>query len=458
LLENNAFVGAKEFTKAAMSFREVIDRLDGNGQLAHVSRTVDAQLELMAVTRKMHLTENRGLLFEDVLNSPDRLATNILNDRQSLCWSLGFDQSSILSELEERELEPIDPILVKEAPVQEIVKVDDIDISRDLPQVVHSPKDVGPYITAGIAIACHPKTGIYNASWNRTHLVGGDHAQIRMMAPQHLGQYQLIAEKKGEPLPIAMVIGAPPSLMMAASSKIPLEANELAVAGGWQREPLRMAPAVSVPLMVPADAEYVIEGEILPGEREMEGPYGEFTDTYVEPALNHVLRVTAITRRSDAIYHAMLAGGAEDLTLLGVGLQVEVHQKVKEFGEIVDIGTPGHIFGCVVSIKKTSDEGARAVLKAALAAHSWMKIVVVVDHDVDVHDLRDVMWAIHTRCTPDTGLFHLPSLGSFPRSDVKIVHQGKIGFDATAPMDMREILTRREFPEMENMKLENYVD
>jgi UbiD family decarboxylase len=279
-----------------------------------------------------------------------------------------------------------------------------------------------------------------------------------MMPPQHLGQYQATAEAAGKPLPIAMVVGAPPSLMVAASSKIPLDASEIDVAGGWQGASLEMVPAVTVPVMVPANAEYVIEGEVLPDKREIEGPFGEFTDTYVDPAPNHVLRVTAITRRRDAIYHAMLAGGAEDITLLGLNLQIEVLKRVKAFAQITDISTPGHIFGCVVSIKKANDEQPRAVLMAALAAHSWMKVVVVVDDDVNIHDLREVMWAIHTRSTPDTGLYHLPRMGSFPRADVRAVHKGKFGIDATVPMDMRDAFVRRSFPQMDEIDLSDYID
>ena len=445
------------YNAPALSFRNLIDRMETEGALARVRRTVDARLEVIAVTRKMHLTENRGLLFESVNESPGPVATNLLCRRDYVAMALGYDGAAILPALEAGELTPVDPVEITDAPVQEVVITGDIDISRDLPQVVHSPEDAGAYITAGIAIAQDPKTGIYNASWNRTQLVSGDKARIRMMPPQHLGQYQAAAEAEGKPLPIAMVIGAPPSLMMSASSKIPVDSSELAVAGGWQGAPLEMVPAKTVPVMVPANAEYVIEGVVVPHEREIEGPFGEFTDTYVDPAPNHVLRITAITRRRDAIYHAMLAGGMEDITLLGINLQVEVLKRVKTFADIVDVSTPGHIFGCVVSIRKSSDEQARAVLMAALAAHAWMKVVVVVDDDIDIHDLREIMWAIHTRSTPDTGLYHLPRIGSFPRADVRAVHRGKIGIDATVPMDMREAFTRRRFPQMEGIRLEDYI-
>jgi UbiD family decarboxylase len=279
-----------------------------------------------------------------------------------------------------------------------------------------------------------------------------------MMPPQHLGQYQSAAEQGGAPLPVAVAIGAPPALMLSAASKIPFDADEYRAAGGWQREPLRLARAKTVPLDVPADAELIIEGHVLPHVREAEGPFGEFTDGYVEVGQNHVLKVSAITRRHDAIYHVILAGGAEDTVLLGVPLMTEVWKKVASLANIRDIGFPGHIFGCVVSLDKTDDAQPKAVLEAALAAHAWMKIVVVVDSDVDPHDPREVLWAVHTRHRPDTGVVRIESVQGFPRADVRAVHRGKIGLDATAPLDMKETFRRRRFPGIEAINSADWFD
>jgi UbiD family decarboxylase len=217
--------------------------------------------------------------------------------------------------------------------------------------------------------------------------------------------------------------------MLAAASKIPYDADELETAGAWQGQSLRVVPAKTVDLMVPADAEMVIEGHVLPHVREQEGPFGEFMDSYVEVGRNHVFRATALTRRSDAIYHCILAGGTEDLTLLGLMLRIEVHKRVAPLARIRDIGTPGQILGCVVAIEKESDAQVRAVMETAMTAHAWMKFVVVVDADVDPHDADDVLWAVHVRCRPDTGLLHLPGVPSFPRKDVEQLHMGKVAID-----------------------------
>lgn len=443
---------------ALTSFRALLDWLEREKLLARVSRAVDPAYELTAVLRKVQKGPNLGLVFENVTGSPVPVATNVMSRRASLAAALGMAPERLLPDLAAREARAIAPEIVANAPVQEVViGADALDVARDIPQVIHSERDAGAYITAGIYLARHPETGIYNASWNRTQIAGGDRLRVRMMPPQHLGQYQAAAEAADKPLPAAVVIGAPPALMLAASSKIPIEADELAVAGGWQGAPLRVVPAKTVPLLVPADAEMVIEGEIVPKEREEEGPFGEFMDSYVEVGRNHVFRARAITRRSDAIYHVIIAGGTEDLALLSLMLQVEVWKAVAPHARIVDVGSPGQLLGCVVAIDKARDEEAKAVMRAAVAAHRWMKFVVVVDADVDPHDPEEVMWAIHTRFAPDTGILYQKGVPGFSRPDVADLHTGKLALDATHPAAMKRQFQRRKFPGIEKIDLADYL-
>jgi UbiD family decarboxylase len=410
------------------------------------------------VLRKTQKGPNVGLLFENVTGSPTPVATNVLSRRAALAASLGLAPERLLPDLAAREAKALAPRTVNEAPVQEVViGTNELDVARDIPQVVHSERDAGAYITAGIFLARHPETGVYNASWNRTQLVGGPNMRVRMMPPQHLGQYQAAAEGADKPLPVAVVIGAPPALMLAAASKIPYDADELAVAGAWQGAPLAVVPAKTVPLLVPAEAEMVIEGEIVPKLREEEGPFGEFMDAYVEVGRNHVFRASAITRRRDAIYHVILAGGTEDIALLSLMLQVEVWKAVSTHVRVIDVGSPGQILGAVVAIEKTRDEDAAAAMQAALGAHRWMKFVVVVDADVDPHDAEEVMWAIHTRFTPDRGVLRQEGVPGFPRSDVAGLHKGKLALDATYPVAMKRQFQRRRFPGIESIDLAQYL-
>lgn len=428
------------------SFRGLIEWLDARGQLARVTRAVDPAHELTAVLRRTQLGPDVGLLFANVKDSPAPVASNVLSRRATIAAALGMSTADLLPEMAARETNPRPPQSVSSAAVQEVV-VEKPDLSRELPQVIHSERDAGAYVSAGIFLARDPKSGVYNASWNRAQIVG-ERMRVRMMPPQHLGQYQAAAERQGAALPAAVVIGAPPALMLAAASKIPIEADELAVAGAWQGAALRVVQAKTQPLLVPADAEMVIEGEVLPKVRETEGPFGEFMDAYVEAGPNHVFRATAFTRRRDAIYHVILAGGTEDLSLLSLMLQVEVWRAVTPHAKVRDVGNPGQILGCVVAIEKTRDEEAAAALRAALEAHRWMKFVVVVDADVNPHSAEEVMWAIHTRFSPDRGVLRVPGAAGFPRPDVAGLHVGKLGIDATYPVAMKAKFARREFPDV----------
>ena len=441
------------------SFREILSWLETRGDLSRVKREVDPTHELTAVMRRMQKGPNTGLIFTRVRGSAIPVATNIFGFRRAVAASVGLVEKDLLRTLVMNEAQRLPVERVTAGPVHEVVITKGIDVAREIPQIVFSELDAGAYVTAGVLLARHPETGVYNASWNRAQLVGDDKMRVRMMPPQHLGRYHAEAETRGQALPVAIVIGAPPGLMLSGASKVPYEADELEAAGAWQGKPLRVVPCKTIPLEVPAEAEMVIEGEVLPNAREEEGPFGEFTDAYVPVMKNHVFRVTAITRRRDAIYHAILAGGTEDLNLVGVPVQAEVYKKVSAFvPKIVDIATPGYVFGCVIAIEKQNEDEPKNALLAALAAYSWIKLAVVVDDDVDPFDAADVLWAIQTRCTPETGVYMIPRIPSYTREDVREVHRGKVGIDATVPLALKAKFERRRFPGEERVRLADYID
>lgn len=441
------------------SFRQLMQSLDERGLVSDVVRPVDPRHELTAVMRGVQKAGNQALRFTNVKGANIPVVTNVFGFRSHVAAALGLEEKDLLRTLVRLESQGIPTEPVAGAAVQQIVSQgDDVDLQRDIPQVVFSELDGGAYITAGVLIAPHPETGVYNASWNRCQLVGKDKLRVRMMPPQHLGRYHAEAESRQQNLPCAIVIGAPPALMLAAASKVAYELDELEVAGAWQRKPLRVTRCKTIPVDVPADAELVIEGEVLCGVREEEGPFGEFTDGYVPVMKNHVFRVTAITRCRDAIYHTILAGGTEDLNLVGVPIQTEIYKKVSAFvPRIRDIATPGYVFGCVIAIEKQNEDQPKNALLAALGGYSWTKIVVVVDEDVDPFNAADVLWAIQTRCTPDTGTYLIPRVPSYTREDVRAVHQGKLGLDATVPMAMKKLFERRRFPGEHEINLQEYL-
>ena len=203
---------------AIATFRDLISRLDSDHHLRRITRPVDPKFELIAVTRLVQKAGNEPLLFENVVGSGQPVASNILGRRQSLADALGHDAGSLVPWLM-NQTGAMPPEVVNAAPVQEVVVTRDIDVGREIPQVVHSERDAGAYISAGVCISANPDDGVINASWNRIQIVGDNHARIRMMPPQHLGQYQALAEQRKAALPVAVAIGAPPSLMLSAASK-----------------------------------------------------------------------------------------------------------------------------------------------------------------------------------------------------------------------------------------------
>jgi UbiD family decarboxylase len=440
-----------------MDFRSLIESLDHQGQLLHVTREVDPVYEVNAVIKRVQKTVNQPILFEHVRGARFPLVSNVFGQRSVVPYSLEIPADQLLAELTDREAKPLPTRRVENAPVQEVVQVGSDVCLEELPIIVHTEGDAGRYITGGVLIARHPDTGVYNASWNRVQVVGGDKLRVRMMPPQHLGRLHALAEERNRPLETAIVIGAPPALMFSAASKIPFEADELAVAGAWQGSPLDVVRCKSIDLDVPASAEVIIEGEVLSGVREEEGPFGEFTDSFVPVMKNHVFRIKALTRRRAPYYHTIFAGGAEDLRLLGVPIEQQVYKHVRQYvPNIVGISTTGFVFGCVIAIKKSNEDQPKNALLSALASYAWIKVAVVVDEDVDIQDADDVLWAIQTRCRPDTGVMLIPGVPSYTREDVRALHSGKIGIDATLPMSYRQIGKRRPVPGADTLDLTDY--
>jgi 2,5-furandicarboxylate decarboxylase 1 len=445
--------------RVAVDMRKHLEQLEHMGLLARVKKQVDPVYELPAVAKKIHKKYGKVVLFENVKGSTIPVVSYIYPSRNTVASALDMECGRELEQWAERESCTIPYKMVEEGSCQEVINTGkDIDLFK-LPVVTHSDGDAGPYITGGVVIAKDPVTGLANASFNRLQLVQKDKLRVRMMPPQHLGICHALAEQENMPLEAAIVIGAPPALMFSAASKIPFDRSELEFAGALGNEPLIVTKCKTIDVEVPVNAEIVIEGIVLPNVREEEGPFGEFTDSYVPVMKNHVFHVKAITYRKDPIYHTIYAGGQEDLYLLGLPIEAEIYQHVKKFApnQIVGISTTSFVFGCVISIKKQTEEQPKNVFLSALASYSWIKMCIVVDEDVDIYDAADVLWAVQTRCCPDKDIVIAKGVSSYTREDVREVHIGKIGIDATKPLKIKDIMRRRFIPGEEKICIKDYL-
>ncbi|HEY4348536.1 MAG TPA: UbiD family decarboxylase [Gaiellaceae bacterium] len=412
--------------------RSFLELLDEHGLLARVERRVDPGTEAARLMRALELRGQAGL-FTQVGDAQMSLAYNLVGTREALALALGVEPGRIHDRFREALEHRVGPVLVADAPVHEVIEQgEDADLRR-LPLVTHSEKDAAPYITAGAVIARDPQTGRRNVSINRVMLAGAREAGIRMMPPQQLGVIQAQAEEAGRDLPVAIAIGLHPLDTIAAATSLPPGEDEFELAGGLRGEPLRLARAVSCDLEVPADAEIVIEGVILAGVREPEGPFGDFLQFYVPEMQNHRLRITAISHRSRPIYQTMVAGSREDVNILGLSREAEVVAAVEQTGaEVVDLRLGPTILGCTIAIRQRFDGEAKNVGLAALGAYQWLKYCVVVDHDVDVNDLEDVWWAVTARSSPERAIRVIAGAPAFPR-DAHDIHGSRAIIDATIP-------------------------
>ena len=436
--------------------RSFLSLLEEKDLLIRVKKSVNRRYELAALISKAQKL-GKAILFENVLDSSIPVVSNVVGSRRMLALALGVDVNEILDEYIRRSAEPIQPKVVDYGPVQEVVKVGE-DASIDiLPIVTHSGLDAGPYITAGIAVAKDPEVGFRNASFNRMQVKEARKLGIRMMPPQHLGIIHSKCEAMGRNLEVAIVIGNHPIEMIAGSTTLPYGVDHFSFASSLRGEPLKLVKCKTIDVEVPADAEIVLEGEVLAGVREAEGPYGDFMQYYVPVMENHVFILKAITHRRNPIYQTILAGTPEDITLLALSREALIYQAVKNTGaEVKSVSLTPNLFNCVISIKKRFEGEPKNVAMAAFGVYSWLKYCIVVDEDVDAHDLNDVWWALATRSKPDTGIFIVPSARGFPR-DPHNLHQTKVGIDATAPLQAKEEFRRRRIPGEESIKLEDYI-
>jgi UbiD family decarboxylase len=436
--------------------RSFLAVLEARGLLLRIRRPVDPHTELATLVTQ---AERRGqaILFEAVARSTTRVTANVVGGRTLLALGLGLAPSALVPTFLARSRERIAPVIVGDAPVQEVVETGrDVDLRR-LPLAIHSEKDAGPYLTAGLVIARDPETGIRNVSFNRMMLRGPDEVGIRMMAPQHLGQLYDKAAARGQSLPVAVAIGNHPAELVAGATTLPFGDDELGLAGALRGEALQLAKCVSVDLEVPARAEIVLEGEVLAGVAEPEGPYGDFMQFYIPVMANRVLRVRALTRRHGAIHQTMHAGQAEDTALLAVSREAQLLEAIQAMGsDVREVSLLPTILGAAIAIRKRFEGEPKQVLAAAFGRYRWLKLCVVVDEDVDVLDTADVWWAIASRSRLGSGVMHLTDVAGFPR-DPHGLHTAKLGIDATIPLGAWTEYERKRPPGHGRVRLEDFL-
>ncbi len=429
--------------------RSWLGLLADQGELGVVRREVDPEYELAGFLSR--LDGERAVLFERVAGSSFRAVGNTFLGRRHIATALGcgVSQTAEAFDMAVREPRPCSPVEASAAHVL-ANRLQGEDLLGALPIPVHHGLDGGRYLSAGVVVARDPRSGATNLSINRLQ-VSGPREFRALILPGRLRAILTEAERAETPLDVAILLGVDPLVTLASQVRPMLEVDELELCSALRGSPLEVTRTPSVDLIVPARTEIVIEARIRPGERQMEGPFGEFPRTYGPPAPAPVLDVLAVWHRDDAIFQTILSAGREHLIVGGIPREADLLRRLKEIDSSVQrvrMTEGGSCrFHAVFSIHEPGPGHVTNALLAAFATNPVLKHVVAVDTDVDVFSDEQVEWAIATRVQADRDVLIVPGAGG--SSLDPSAHGGmtaKMGIDATAPADARDRHARMQVP------------
>lgn len=439
--------------------REFIALLENKGELKVVKAEVDPELEITEITDRVSKAYGPALLFTNVKGSRFPVLINAFGSMDRMAWSLGVDNLdeiaagiSGLLDLDSAgslggkmdklkdlyKLSKIMPKTVKNAPCQEIVQTDDLNL-HDYPVLKCWPEDGGRFITLPQVITKDPETGKHNVGMYRLQLFDRQTTGMHWHT-HHDGAVNYRKHAKlGKNMEVAVAIGGDPATTYSATAPLPYEIGEYLFAGFLRGEPVELVKAKTIDLMVPAHAEIVLEGYVDKEERRREGPFGDHTGYYSTADDYPVFHLTAITRRKDPIYPATVVGKPpqEDCYMGKATERIFLPLIKVQLPEIVDLNLPleGVFHNCaLISIKKRYPMHAQKVINAiwGLGQMMFTKFIVIVDEDVDVQNASEVTWKVFNNVDPkrDTVLTEGP-LDVLDHASNTPVFGSKMGIDAT---------------------------
>lgn len=381
----------------------------------------------------------KAVWFEHAGPEGASLAGNVAGSRSRLARAFGTSPERLLEETLSRLRTKPEIVEVERAPCQEVVEKDP-DLTA-LPVHLQHGLDGAPYISASTDFTLDRDTGWINVGMRRLMLRGRKEAGVDLVAPSDLRAIYLAHAKRGEPLPVAFVVGSHPIDHVAATMRI--ATNEMGLLASLRAAPLPVVKCVSNDLRVPADAEYVLEGYFDPGGHvEPEGPYGEFLGYYGAVKRNPVFRLTAITRRRDAVFQTATIGGlslARTDTAQLCALRTEVtvwralESAVRETRAVYATPSSGGMYNVRIALSQRYPGEARNAIQAVFGSLANAKHVFVVDPDIDVFSDEQVDWAFATRFQADRDLVVQSGLRTLPLDpSLEGARTGaKAGFDLT---------------------------
>jgi 2,5-furandicarboxylate decarboxylase 1 len=437
---------ARKGADPLVDLQACIAHLERNGLLVRVRSAVDPHHELAGIAKRFE--GGKCLLFERVEGSDFPVLVGLLWNRATVGSLFGLRHEEVPFRIaaaigpwrDDRQADP--PALLERAPANEVVERE-VDLSR-LPAPVHALLDGGRYLDASVVMARNPATGAPNTSIHRMMITGKDRLSFLIDPGRHLGEFVDAAEKRGEVLPVTINNGV--GLAPWIVSTLPrLGDFKPSIAHHLAGRPIDFVRARTVDVPAYADAQFVIEAEILPGVREPEAPFAEVTGYYGQRADRWVMRVKAITRRRAPVFHTVLSG-REVWNAVGFTAEAAIFAALRErIPEVRAVHLPPGgcgFYAAVVQVENTRPGLGPEVIRGAFAAFRSLQRVTVVDTDVDLFDAVDVEWATTTRFDPGKDLLILPDQeGHILNPVVRVDADGKggritkVGIDAMAPFD-----------------------
>lgn len=464
-----------------------------SGELVETDVIVDPEAELSGVYRHVGAggtverptKEGPAMVFNNVKGHPGaRVAIGLLASRKRVGYLLGCDPKRLGFLLKDSVNNPIKPIEIPrdKAKCQEVVHLaseEGFDIRKLIPAPTNTPEDAGPYITMGMCYASNPETGDSDITIHRMCLQSKDEMSIFLQpGVRHIDHFRKLAEEKGEALPISVSIGVDPAIEIAACFEpptTPLGYDELEAAGALRGKPVELVSCLTVKERAIANAEYVIEGELLPHirvEEDQNSKTGKAMPEFpgycgpANPSLP-IIKVKAVTTRKNPIMQTCIGPSEEHVSMAGIPTEASILAMVEKAmpGKCLNVYNAsfgGGKYATIMQFKKTipSDEGRqRQAALLAFSAFAELKHVILVDEDVDIFDVSDVMWAMTTRFQADLDLVTIPNVQCHPldpsndpeySSHIRAVGVAcKTIFDCTVPFEQKHRFERAKFMEVD---------
>ncbi|MBI4332593.1 MAG: UbiD family decarboxylase [Chloroflexi bacterium] len=438
--------------------REFIARVEQEGELSRIKVEVDLAYEVGAICSRNYdlggLEHSRALFFERPGGYTVPLVVNLLGTAKRYSMAIDTTPDRFTAEWARRTKNPIEPVLVKDAPCKENIHLgDEVDL-LELPIPIWNEKDGGPYVTLPHHISKDPQTGQRNVGIYRSELHDRKTLGIWAATMRHINMHWRKAHARGESFPVAVAIGVDPTITLAANASFPHGTDELAMAGGLRGRPIEVVPCETIPLEVPATAEFVLEGEVRPNALRREGPFGEGAGYYGEIADLEFIEIKAITHRNNPIHQAAyLRRPPSEVLSLKRCWEAEAFSQCPLPG-LLKLNFPeGGCVGAIAiaSIKKTFDGQGKMMGMGILGTQAGrsVKIVIVVDEDIDPFNLTDVLWAMSTRFQPERDLEVIKDVTGWALDPSIPMHSQELGTNLVSKMIIDATKPVKEpFPEV----------